>query len=211
MKIISHRGLWQSSNEKNTVSAFEKSFSADFGTETDIRDYKGALVISHDVADNSCLLLSDFFELYKKYDADLPIALNVKADGLQNLLQTMLLQYEVNNYFVFDMSIPDTLGYLACQLNVFCRQSEYEPNPSFYTESKGIWLDGFNGEWFDNSLISNHLTQGKEVCIVSSELHGSNYIPFWKKLRELAEDSDDSLMLCTDYPDQAREFFYGKD
>ena len=60
MEILSHRGYWKNEGEKNTKIAFERSFQLGFGTETDIRDYKGELVISHDIADSSCMKLEAF-------------------------------------------------------------------------------------------------------------------------------------------------------
>ena len=47
MVILSHRGYWKDAR-KNSVDAFKASFVREFGTETDIRDYNGELVISHD-------------------------------------------------------------------------------------------------------------------------------------------------------------------
>ena len=49
MRIISHRGYWKQEIEKNSDIAFHRSFRLNIGTETDFRDYKGELVISHDV------------------------------------------------------------------------------------------------------------------------------------------------------------------
>ncbi|SQK72416.1 Uncharacterised protein [Tatumella ptyseos] len=37
MQILSHRGLWTTAEEKNSLQAFCQSFSAGFGTETDVR------------------------------------------------------------------------------------------------------------------------------------------------------------------------------
>ena len=39
MKIISHRGWWRAEIEKNTPRAFQRTLSAGFGTETDVRDF----------------------------------------------------------------------------------------------------------------------------------------------------------------------------
>ncbi|HDG1702299.1 TPA: hypothetical protein PFE33_004667, partial [Kluyvera ascorbata] len=50
--------------EKNTQTAFERSFSLGFGTETDIRDFGGELVISHDIADQNCISFKKFISLY---------------------------------------------------------------------------------------------------------------------------------------------------
>lgn len=55
MIVLSHRGYWKNSLEKNKFVAFERSFSMGFGTETDIRDFNGELVISHDIADKDCI------------------------------------------------------------------------------------------------------------------------------------------------------------
>ena len=55
MKILSHRGYWKTAEEKNTATAMHRSFSLGFGTETDVRDYNGKLVISHDIPDSSAI------------------------------------------------------------------------------------------------------------------------------------------------------------
>jgi glycerophosphoryl diester phosphodiesterase len=112
MIVISHRGYWKKAHEKNLLIAFERSFSLGFGTEMDIRDYKGELVISHDIADESCILVKEMLDIYNKYGGNLPLAFNIKSDGLQMKLKELLEKYDIENYFVFDMSIPDGLQYL---------------------------------------------------------------------------------------------------
>ena len=131
MEIISHRGYWSKNSEKNKDLAFHRSFSLNLGTETDIRDFDGELVISHDVANKNCITIEDFFEIYKSKDIQSSLALNIKSDGLQDLLMKSLKKNNINNYFVFDMSIPDTIMYLKKGINVFIRQSEYEVGTSF--------------------------------------------------------------------------------
>ena len=128
-EILSHRGYWKKANEKNLPIAFEQSF----GTETDIRDYKGQLVISHDIADEKCISVKEMFNIYTKHDSTLPLALNIKADGLQIKLKELLQEYKIKNYFVFDMSVPDGLQYLRHNIKSFTR----ETIPSFYDEACG--------------------------------------------------------------------------
>ena len=48
MIIISHRGIGFR-KEQNTLGAFAECFKSGFGIETDIRDYNGKLVVSHDI------------------------------------------------------------------------------------------------------------------------------------------------------------------
>lgn len=208
MLILSHRGYWKEPSEKNSRIAFEQSFSLGFGTETDIRDFNGKLVISHDMPDASAISVKDFFALYNQYDTTLPLALNIKADGLQVALKKLLNEYSITNYFVFDMSVPDGLGYLKNGINAFTRQSEYELEPSFYHEAQGIWLDEFYTHWISKSTISYHLEQNKQICIVSPDLHKRDYMTEWEHYKQIEKELGiNNLILCTDYPEIAREFF----
>lgn len=208
MIILSHRGYWVEESEKNHPIAFERSFSLGFGTETDIRDYKGELVISHDIADVNSISVKDFFEIYNKYDTSLPLALNIKADGLHVKLRDLLKKHNITNYFVFDMSVPDGLGYLKNDLNVFTRQSEYETEPSYYNSAIGIWLDEFHGHWITKTIIETHIKNKKQICIVSPDLHKRSYMSEWMHYKEMEKELGiNNLMLCTDFPEEAKEFF----
>lgn len=210
MKFISHRGFWQASSEKNSMSAFERAFVQGFGIETDIRDINGRLVISHDPATFDCTPLEDLLELRNRINPGLPLALNIKSDGLQVFLRELLAVFHVEHYFVFDMSIPDSLGYIKSGMKIFVRQSEYEPDPLLYDQATGIWMDCFLGDWFTENAIEHHIAAGKQVCLVSPELHHREYRQFWEKLAGMPCVASEKLMLCTDFPEKARERFYGK-
>lgn len=209
MIILSHRGYWKTALEKNTLAAFDRSFSMGFGTETDLRDRDGELAISHDPALKDALPAEVFFSAYSQHHHDLPLALNIKADGLQKLLAAVLLKYQIQNYFVFDMSVPDMISYINIGLNVFTRQSDYEQSPVLYEKSKGVWVDCFGVDWVDEATIENHLKNGKQVCLVSPELHGRHYEVFWERLLKMPVVTGTDVILCTDYPEQARKYFYG--
>lgn len=161
------------------------------------------------MASENCLKLEDFFKFYKKYNTNLPLALNIKADGLQNLLKKLIEKYEITNYFVFDMSVPDALLYIDLNFNVFTRQSEYEKEPSFYDKACGVWMDEFYLHWIDKNIIKKHINNGKLVCIVSPELHKRDYKKEWQEYKQIEKELhiQEQLMICTDYPDEAREFF----
>ena len=138
----------------------------------------------------------------------LPLALNIKADGLQSLLQLALARYKIENYFLFDMSVPDAMYSLKQNLRVFTRHSDVEPIPAFYTQAAGVWMDVFFDEtWFKPSVIADHLQAGKQVCLVSPELHKRPHIPFWEHLRAHPVHHSDQLILCSDLPETAAEFF----
>ena len=163
MIVLSHRGYWKDVREKNQAVAFERSFSLGFGTETDIRDCNGCLVISHDIPSGNELPLEDFFTIYKKSRCNSLLALNIKADGLQLKLKELIQQFNITEYFVFDMSVPDALQYIKHEINSFTRESEYEREPSFYDEAAGVWLDEFRGHWIDKQVIELHLKNKKQV------------------------------------------------
>jgi len=208
MNIISHRGYWKSDTEKNTETAFSRSFSLGFGTETDVRDYHGGLVISHDIATGTNMLLKDFLTMANACNGRSPItvALNIKADGLAAHVALALNSHPGLDCFVFDMSVPDMRDYFNHGIPVFTRMSEVEQQPNWLDRSAGVWLDGFESEWFSNSLILDLLKKNKRVCIVSPELHRREHLAFWKAIKPLAGES--RLMLCTDFPEQALEFFF---
>ncbi len=210
MKIISHRGYWKKQNEKNSEIAFRRSFDLGLGTETDIRDCCGKLVVSHDMPTGNELEFDHFIDILDGYESHdkLIIAFNIKSDGLVNRLREKLKQYPFLNYFFFDMSIPDMRSYIQHDMPVFSRISEYEKTPAFADVAAGIWLDSFEADWFDNNFLKDLSVSGKQICIVSPELHKRDHLKLWEQLKLI--DFEQKLILCTDYPEEASEFFTGK-
>jgi hypothetical protein len=164
------------------------------------------LVISHDIPSKNSIELEAFLEHYAVSEKKVTLALNIKSDGLQNELLNLLARFRIEKYFVFDMSIPECIQYIKKKINFFSRQSECESEPSCYQEAEGIWLDEFNSHWITNECIQNHVDEGKKVCIVSPELHGRSYAVEWEQYKSL---NVNELMICTDFPEQAEEFFNG--
>lgn len=205
MLILSHRGYWKETSEKNKEVSFFRSFEHGFGTETDIRDFNGDLVISHDMATGAEIRFSELLSILGRLGADLPLALNVKADGLQHELKRVLQEYNYDSYFVFDMSVPDALAYKEADIRFYSRVSEYEGLESVLPGSSGVWLDSFKSDWFDGDTINFILNRGLNLAIVSSELHGRSFEAQWEMIKSL--DLDNRVMLCTDFPEKARMFF----
>ena len=208
MIILSHRGYWENSEEKNSLKAFGRSFSCGFGAEFDIRDRDNDIVVSHDLASGNAIRLDILFELYINFHKNLPLAINIKADGLQNELARLLEAYKIENYFVFDMAVPDGLVFVQKDFRTFTRQSEYELVPSYYELAQGVWLDEFNGHWLTDEVIERHLANLKELCIISPELHKRDHKKEWCHYKQLeSRIGRNKFMLCTDFPEQAQEFF----
>lgn len=205
MQILSHRGYWKDLPEKNQSVAFERSVALGFGTETDFRDASGQLVVSHDPAGPDALPIETLISTFR--DTGLPLAVNVKADGLASMIRDVLDGAGID-WFVFDMSAPETFRYLKLGLPTYTRHSDIEPHPICYDECIGVWLDAFAGpEWYDAGVVRAHLEAGKKVCVVSSELHGRDPAALWGMLKEADLHEHPGLALCTDIPEDAQAFF----
>lgn len=208
MIILAHRGYWKEPGEKNSIAAFDRSFALGFGVETDIRDSGRELYIAHDMPAGNEQKVSDFLDQYCAYKNPMMLALNVKADGLQSAMAGLLNERKIDSYFFFDMSLPDAIGYMKNGLHFYTRESEYEKQPYLYEEAAGIWLDEFNGHWIDEDVIARHVKAGKKICIVSPELHKRPYQAEWEHYRHIINKFGwDDLMLCTDLPEEAQNFF----
>jgi hypothetical protein len=203
MKIISHRGYWQTADEKNTSVAFARSFSLGFGTETDVRDSGGGLVISHDMPVNPAMSMERYLNDLAQFQHDgLVQALNIKSDGLAALLASHMRAC-AHPWFVFDMSIPDMVQHIRAGNPCFARMSEYETFPlAFVGAIKGIWLDAFESTWYSTGVIQSLLDRGLQVCVVSPELHcRPDHEELWRDLRSIS--ANENLILCTDLPEAA--------
>jgi len=203
MQIISHRGYWKEQSERNQAIAFRRSFDMGLGTETDVRDACGKLLISHDMPTGTELSLDDLLDIMG--GRNLPLAINIKADGLAEAVKAKFDAYGHSNWFAFDMSVPDMRQYLKLGVPTYTRLSEVEPHPAWFEQSDGVWLDSFDVEWFDNKNVRSLLDMGKRVCVVSPELHGRPPAALWKSLSELQEQVPQlmqRLTICTDAPEQ---------
>lgn len=235
IRIIDHRGEWcTSSNQaentvlQNSKVSFLRSFQKGRGVEFDVRDYNGDLVISHDVPKDKGLTLDMFFQLYVSFKSKAGIlAINIKADGLQEQIKKALELYDIGNYFLFDMSVPDTIKYATQNLNFCIRESEHERDPRnfspyLYEKAIGVWIDQFflcpeRGSWVTTEIIKHHLDHSKKVVIVSPELHPwgreAVYKNIWRQYKNIFEYllrekyHLDDIYLCTDLPDEAIAFF----
>lgn len=203
MQILSHRGYWIDSSEKNSIKAFQRSFDSSFGTETDVRDCLGRLIISHDMPRGNEIDLESFLKIHGAQN--LPLAINIKSDGLAAPLQRAMTVAKIKDWFAFDMSVPDMRDYIRLGIPVFTRMSEVEQTPVWIDQAAGVWLDAFTNQWYEVALIDELLQRGLRVCVVSPELHGRSYQCLWDQLSTLSKR--EGLLLCTDFPKHAKEFF----
>ena len=213
MQFIAHRGFWKSRDELNTTTAFNRAFENGFGVETDVRDLDGSVVVCHDMPRQGALTLLEFLEGYTARQSIAYLALNIKSDGLQYEIKRLLNQFKIENYFLFDMSVPDCLLYIKNKLRVYCRRSQYEPISSLSDLSQGVWLDHFGEGFVSPDWIDQAITSGKPATIVSPELHGHSHHEAWMSWKSVLGRYDPiaigGISLCTDLPDEAQNYFAG--
>jgi glycerophosphoryl diester phosphodiesterase len=205
LRILAHRGVWSDPAERNTLAAFERAFARGWGAEIDVRDLDGTLVVSHDAPRRGALPLAEVLAAYRAAGTAGTLAMNIKADGLQAPLADALAGVEPARWFAFDMSVPDAVVALRHDLPVYTRHSDVEPEPVLYAAAAGVWLDDFAGGYITEARIAAHLAAGKQVAVVSPELHGRDHEPVWRAWSEWRVWSHPAIALCTDLPDHALE------
>ena len=97
-EVLAHRGLWADKEQQNTLSAIEEAWARGFGVETDLRDSRGNVVVSHDPPEEGVLEAVEVLSRYDALGCDSTLALNIKADGIGRLLTTKLALYDITNY-----------------------------------------------------------------------------------------------------------------
>ena len=104
------------------------------------------LVISHDYATKDSPRLIEL--LREVNETQNMIALNIKSDGIFLELKSILDNLNIQNYFCFDMSIPQQVQYQRNGLNWYSRISDQIEERSVNQASMGIWLDAFDHDWW---------------------------------------------------------------
>ncbi len=209
MHIVCHRGLWGNPSEQNSLAAFKRALTAGFGLEADIRDRSGEVVISHEMANRMSPSLKQLLRLYRSLRSTSLLALNIKADGLERAVNTLLKQHAITRYFAFDMSIPTAFRFFKYHRKVVTatRHSDMELQPVLYRHARWVWLDELQRPWIQRADLEKHHRNGKKICIVSPELHRRPHKRRWAAYKALPQLLSRQLYLCTDHPCEADRYF----
>lgn len=164
MEIIAHR--------RNTIALLEATPTV-CGVEVDIRSYGSDLIINHDP-----YLPGESFEDWLNNYRHGTLILNVKEEGLEDRLISLMKAKKIDNYFFLDQSFPFLIKWAIVGLrNCAVRVSEYESIDtalSLAGKIDWIWLDCFTKFPIDHEGAAVLKRNGFKLCLVSPELQGRN-------------------------------------
>jgi len=139
------------------------------GVEIDLRLFDGELILAHDPFKPG--------ETFEKWSHDFHhslLILNVKEEGLEDVVLGFLEQKNVNNYFFLDQSLPSVIKSIKLGHSSAARISEFENftwTPNFSPD--WIWVDCFSGNWdYLDQALEKVSRLNIKTCIVSPELQG---------------------------------------
>jgi hypothetical protein len=192
MKLIAHR--------RNTISDLIAT-PTKYGVEVDIRSYGDKLIIHHD-----SFIEGESFDAWIATYRHGTLILNVKEEGLESRLISLMQKYGIDDYFFLDQSFPFLVKWAkAGEHRCAVRVSEFESIDTALTLASKVdwvWVDCFTHFPLSHKDVQRLKNAKFKLCLVSPELQGRNAeseIPLLaKKLNELAIEAD---AVCTKRPD----------
>ena len=139
-----------------------------FGVEVDVKEKNGEIVCGHDPIDEESLFI-DWVKNYKhKF-----VAVNIKQEGIEPLVISILENANIRDFFLFDLSFPMLMklsesGEKRLALRVSDLEG-FEHAEFFIGKVDWIWLDIFKNVNFLSKAES--ILEEFKVCGVSPELH----------------------------------------
>ena len=128
-----------------------------------------------------------------------------QSDGLASMIDADIKRsgISVDRFFVFDMSVPDSLSYLKGSIPVYSRISDYEIEPPFKDKAAGIWVDNFDGSYPQVRIAKELMKEGLSATIVSPELHGRDHRSVWNEILTSEIYLNPLFRICTDFAEEA--------
>jgi hypothetical protein len=192
MKLISHR--------RNTVSELLATDTR-YGVEVDIRSEGNRLIIHHDP-----LVGGESFDEWINAYRHGTLILNVKEEGLENQLISIMKSKGITDFFFLDQSFPFLVKWArAGERRCAVRVSEFESNETALTLSGKIdwvWVDCFTHFSLSEIEAKQLKEAGFKLCIVSPELQGRDAVVEIPKLALLLKERHIKAdAVCTKRPD----------
>ncbi len=182
------------------------------GAEIDIRYHNDTLVLHHDPFAHHTNPPETLREFLGKWRHTGPLILNVKTEGVEQSCIQMMQEFDIQNWFFLDLSMPFFAIYSEHAKNknihgfgvenLAVRFSEREPIEyalAFTGRAKWVWIDCFTELPLDSDKVTQLRAASFKLCLVSPELQGHS-------LNRIAEfqtkcEGFDIDAVCTKRPD----------
>ena len=190
MIIINHR--------VNTINKL-KNTPKEYGVEVDLRSNGHDIIIHHDPFKKGLL-----FKDWLQYFDHKTLILNVKEEGLEQVILNYLNKKKITDYFFLDQSFPFLIKYSGILKGKSAvRFSEYESSSSVLNLKKiinWVWVDYFNFFPLDYTTYLNFKNEGFKICLVSPELQGFGEEEILKLKSFLLKSNINADAVCTKNP-----------
>ena len=223
IQILAHRGntVGPQSESEGSFRALSHALDLGFGLEIDLRRHEDGFYLSHDplteIGDESLSSLTCLFDRHP----DNVIAVNVKElDYAADLIDLDSRQVFGRRAFYFDFELlePDAPGATQRrirqlpggeQLNLAARISDRNESVGscLSIPAETVWADEFDSNWLTADVLQQVKQAGREVYVVSPELHGAQTADRMLRWEEILSWPIDGI--CTDYAVEADTFFNG--
>lgn len=192
MKVIAHR--------RNTIESLGQT-PVKYGVEVDIRSNGDELIIHHDP-----FVPGESFENWISAYRHGTLILNVKEEGLEERLITIMQSRGITDYFFLDQSFPFLVKYSRLGIHQSAvRVSEFESVDTALTlqgKVDWVWVDCFTRFPLDTAGARILQEAGFKLCLVSPELQGRPAEEEIPRLRQfLLDNAITADAVCSKRPD----------
>ena len=160
-----------------------KNIDHNYGVEVDVRSINKKLILNHEPFQKA-LPLDTFL---KKFNHKFLI-LNVKEEGIENLILNCVKKNRIKNYFLLDVTIPKIFQFIKNKKknNLCLRISKFEKlnQLNFFNKKiEWIWVDTFDNKIPLNVNDLEGYSKKFKLCLVSPELVKTNNINVTKFIK----------------------------
>ena len=170
---------------QHRVNSLKKLKNTDhnFGVEVDVRSINKKLILNHEPFQKATSL--DTF--LKKFNHKFLI-LNVKEEGIENLILNYVKKNRIKNYFLLDVTFPKIFQFIKNNKknNLCLRISKFEKlnQLNFFNKKiEWIWVDTFDNKIPLNINDLEGYSKKFKLCLVSPELVKTNNIDVIKFIK----------------------------
>lgn len=176
-----------------------------YGVEIDLRTHNNKLIINHDPFKGGV----NFKEWISFYNHG-TLILNVKEDGLEEKIISLLNENNISSFFFLDQAFPTIIkmirnGESRCALRI----SEYESIENVLKLSNKldwVWLDIFTKFPINFEEYLKIKNANFKICLVSPELQGLKNMDIQYLKNFLICEGIEVDAVCTKYPQKWENF-----